>query len=286
MARRHLLEGLMKWARREPWRDRFDAVLEDHLLPTCDETSLEVDEIVSTLGEELFVSTVWASAFEDLLTREFDDGSNIVDEYLKRRGWKETESVRAYITALRNSAVSLYEVSDDGALLLGSVELDGRALVLSVNSLERSEPGSEVHDTRSARRATLGRDGNRRANIGVTRCGCAATGRSFRARAARHRSRNHGPALSRYARSACPGARKQIAARRGQDRKRARESRRLAQNDGKLHRQGRTVRQCDGELQLPLDVDGTRHRRTEAIDRQLAPSLQVNGSAQRSVRRL
>ena len=105
MARRHLLEGLMKWARREPWRDRFDAVLEHHLLPTCDETGLEDDEIVSTLGEDLFVSTVWASAFEDLLTREFDDGSNIVDEYLKRRGWKETESVRAYITALRNSAV-------------------------------------------------------------------------------------------------------------------------------------------------------------------------------------
>ena len=86
MARRHLLEGLMKWAAREPWRDRFEAVLEDHVLPTCDETGLEADEIVSTLGEDLFMTTVWACAFEDLLTRELDDGSNIVDEYLKRRG--------------------------------------------------------------------------------------------------------------------------------------------------------------------------------------------------------
>ncbi|ANV99256.1 hypothetical protein [Bradyrhizobium icense] len=56
--------------------------------------------------------TVWACAFEDMLTREFDDGSNIVEDYLKRRGWKETASVRAYITALRGSAMSLYEVSD------------------------------------------------------------------------------------------------------------------------------------------------------------------------------
>src|SRR5215213_4122682 len=58
------------------------------------------------------MSAVWASAFEDMLAREFDDGSNIVDDYLKRRGWKETASVRTYLAALRDSVVSLYEVSD------------------------------------------------------------------------------------------------------------------------------------------------------------------------------
>jgi hypothetical protein len=112
MARRRLLEGLMDWTTREPWRDRFKAVLEDHVLPACDESGLEPDEIVSILGEGLYMSSVWASAFEDMLTREFDDGSNIVDDYLKRRGWKETASARAYLNALRGSVVSLYEVSD------------------------------------------------------------------------------------------------------------------------------------------------------------------------------
>lgn len=112
MARNHLLQGLMDWTAREPWADRFDAVLEEHLLPTCDETGLEFDDIVSILGEDLFMSTVWACAFEDLLTREFEDGSNIVDDYRKRRGGRETASVRLYIDALRNSVMSLYEVSD------------------------------------------------------------------------------------------------------------------------------------------------------------------------------
>ena len=112
MAGKHLLQGLMKWLTREQWRDRFAAVLEDHVLPTCDETGLDADDIVSTLGEGLYMSTVWACAFEDMLTREFDDGSNIVDDYLKRRGWKETAPVRAYLAALRDSVVSLYEVSD------------------------------------------------------------------------------------------------------------------------------------------------------------------------------
>src|SRR6266436_7729946 len=112
MASKHLLQGLIKWSTREPWRDRFEEILEDHLLPACDETDLEIDDIVATLGEDLFMSTVWACAFEDFLTHEFDDGGNAIDDYLKRRGWKETASVRTYMAALRNSTMSLYEVSD------------------------------------------------------------------------------------------------------------------------------------------------------------------------------
>lgn len=111
MASKHILEGLIKWSRRERWADRFEATLEDHLMQTCAETGLEIDDVVSTVGEDLFMSTVWACAFEDFLTREFD-GENAIDDYLKRRGWKESGSVRNYIAALRNSTMSLYEVSD------------------------------------------------------------------------------------------------------------------------------------------------------------------------------
>jgi hypothetical protein len=112
MADLHLLQGLMKWAMRGRWSDRLFEALDDHLQPVCDETELDRDDIFEALGEEKFMSTVWLYAFEDLLTRVFDDGSNIVDDYLKRRRWKETASARAYMAALRNSAMSVYEVSD------------------------------------------------------------------------------------------------------------------------------------------------------------------------------
>src|SRR5215475_16001153 len=85
----HLLQGLMKWLTRDEWRDRFAEVYDDHLLPACDQTDLDVKEIISILGEGWFTRTVWGCAFEDFLTRDFEDGSNIVDDYLKRRGWKE-----------------------------------------------------------------------------------------------------------------------------------------------------------------------------------------------------
>ncbi|OKO74678.1 hypothetical protein [Bradyrhizobium sp. AS23.2] len=112
MASKHMLEGLIKWSGRDHWADRFDQILEDHLAPTCEETGLDIEDIVSTIGEDLFMRTVWACAFEDFLTREFDGGENAIDDYLKRRGWKESATVRTYIAAMRNSTMSLYEISE------------------------------------------------------------------------------------------------------------------------------------------------------------------------------
>ena len=112
MASAHSLRGLMKWITRHEWRDRFAEVYDAHLQPACERSGVDVDEVVSILGEDFFMTTVWGSAFEDFLTRDFDGGHNIVEDYLKRRGWKESASTRAYTTALRTSVASLYEVSD------------------------------------------------------------------------------------------------------------------------------------------------------------------------------
>jgi hypothetical protein len=106
------LQGLMKWLTRAEWRDRFAEIYDRHLLPACEQTGLDADEVVEILGESWFMTTVWGCAFEDFLTREGADGRNIVDDYLKRRGWKESASARAYMSALRTSVMSLYEVSD------------------------------------------------------------------------------------------------------------------------------------------------------------------------------
>ena len=112
MTSAHSLQGLMKWLTRDEWRARFAEAFDAHLLPACEQTGLDINEVVSTLGEDSFTRTVWGSAFEDFLTRDFENGSNIVDDYLKRRGWKESPSTRAYMAALRSSVPSLYEVSD------------------------------------------------------------------------------------------------------------------------------------------------------------------------------
>jgi hypothetical protein len=111
MTSAHSLQGLMKWLIRAEWRDRFAEVYDHHLLPACSRTGFDAEEVIAILGENWFMTTVWGCAFEDFLTRESADGRNIVDDYLKRRGWKESASARTYMSALRASVMSLYEVS-------------------------------------------------------------------------------------------------------------------------------------------------------------------------------
>ena len=108
----HSLAGLMKWLTREPWRDAFADVLEQHVAGPCEAAGIEsIEELGEHVGAH-WATTLWGCAFEDFLTRDVEGAGNIVDDYLKRRGWKENAVDRTYMAALRSSTMSLYEVSD------------------------------------------------------------------------------------------------------------------------------------------------------------------------------
>ena len=100
----HSLEGLIKWLRHDEWRAPFENTLAEHLEPACDEAGVTPDEIAAVLGEDLFLM-LWGCAFEDFLSRDLEGGRNFVEDYLKRRGWKESASNRAYMAALRSSVM-------------------------------------------------------------------------------------------------------------------------------------------------------------------------------------
>jgi hypothetical protein len=103
--------GLMKWVQREEWREAFSDLLDRHLGRACRSANIEPEDLASLIDDRDF-GTLWGCAFEDFLSRDLDDGRNIVDDYLKRRGWKESASNRAYMAGLRSSVMSLYEVSE------------------------------------------------------------------------------------------------------------------------------------------------------------------------------
>lgn len=111
MKSQHSLNGLMKWLQRGEWRNVFEEILVAHFGPACDEFDIEPDDVASLLGAQNYMN-LWGCAFEDLLSREFNARRNIIDEYLKRRGWNESATSKAYMAGLRRSVMSLYEVSD------------------------------------------------------------------------------------------------------------------------------------------------------------------------------
>lgn len=111
MAERNDISGLLAFISREgDWRDRLQEVVAEHLLPALEEFEIDQDGLADLLGEQ-WSGVLWGCGFEDFLGQHYEDG-NIVDLYLKRRGWKETALNRAYFTALRDAPVSLYEVSE------------------------------------------------------------------------------------------------------------------------------------------------------------------------------
>ncbi|MFI0845773.1 hypothetical protein [Mesorhizobium sp. IMUNJ 23232] len=113
MSKNHELAGLIKWSNRDEWQDLFDDVFDEHFGLAFEDYGIDFEQLEKLIGETE-MRNLWGCAFEDFLTRpgSEDDERTIVDDYLKRRGWKESPSVRRYMEALRDSLFSLYEVSE------------------------------------------------------------------------------------------------------------------------------------------------------------------------------
>ena len=105
----HAMIGLAKWVSREEWQEELAEVVAEHLGAACEDDDIAIDELEDVVGKEAFFDA-WGAACEDFITREIEDGRNVAENYLKRRGWKESPANREYIKALRHSVVSLYEV--------------------------------------------------------------------------------------------------------------------------------------------------------------------------------
>ena len=106
------IENLVKWAARDEWEGLQLEMYAAHIDPVADLMDMSGDDIAELLGDGALMLHVFIT--EDFCTARFgeDDEQNVIDDYLRRRGWRETVSARRYLEALRDSHVSLYEIVD------------------------------------------------------------------------------------------------------------------------------------------------------------------------------
>jgi hypothetical protein len=105
------IRNIMKWLDRPEWAERRAAVFEAHLAPVGKHLGMDLEELAMEASANGYGGMLLGVQFEDLLSRD-TDGENSVDDYLKRRGWRESVRGRRYLNALRNSTLSLYEIID------------------------------------------------------------------------------------------------------------------------------------------------------------------------------
>ena len=103
-------ENLIRWSVRDEWVEWQLDIYNAHVAPVADILDVSEDEFEELIGDVADMLGVFIA--EDFFTARFgEDGDvNVVDDYLKRRGWRETVPGRRYLEALRDSTVSLYEV--------------------------------------------------------------------------------------------------------------------------------------------------------------------------------
>lgn len=105
------VRNIMNWAGRSEWADEQTAAFDAHLAPVCERIGISHDELGQELADQGYGGMLFGIMFEDFLSRHLrPDGSNIIDDYLKRRGWRESVPGRRYLQQLRDSVLSLYEI--------------------------------------------------------------------------------------------------------------------------------------------------------------------------------
>ncbi len=105
------IRNIMNWADGPEWSDERAAVFDAHLAPVCDQIGISREELGQELAEHGYDGMLFGVMWEDFFSRSpSPDDKNIIDDYLMRRGWRESVPGRRYLRQLRDSVLSLYEV--------------------------------------------------------------------------------------------------------------------------------------------------------------------------------
>lgn len=104
------VQNMIKWSSKPQWAPLKAQVFEEHMVFIREELNLSIEAFDEKLGK--YSGMLFGIIFEDFVSRRFGSKqSNAIDDYLKRKGSRETSAGRIYLRALRDSKLRLYEAS-------------------------------------------------------------------------------------------------------------------------------------------------------------------------------
>lgn len=107
------IRNLMKYADQQSvWQERLSETFSQVLGQTEHNLGLKQDELASKLHDAGLWHMVMGYLFEAFATTHWDgEKQSCIDDYLKRRGWRESPAGRRYLQAMSQSEVALWEVT-------------------------------------------------------------------------------------------------------------------------------------------------------------------------------
>ena len=105
------IANLMKYSEQEPWSERQQQFYGEMLIDAAARVGVPVDEFGQTMEDQGFMDMIFGYLFELFATRCWDnDDFCLIEDYVKRRGWRETSYAKRYLVALSKSEIELWEV--------------------------------------------------------------------------------------------------------------------------------------------------------------------------------
>ena len=108
-----VVSHITTYARREPWPSLRHGHLVAFLEPVLDEYGLDLEGVFHEVHRLGHLASMSGFLDESFLSGEHGaDRLNLIDDYLRRRGWQETPRAREYLQGIRNTPPTLFEVQD------------------------------------------------------------------------------------------------------------------------------------------------------------------------------
>ena len=108
------IRNLIKFSKQQTeWNKRFNGMFADLIEAAADRLDMDEEELSEILGAESYEFMAFGFTFEEFASALWDnEDQSFIDEYLKRRGWRETAMARRYLRAINASEFQLWEVTD------------------------------------------------------------------------------------------------------------------------------------------------------------------------------
>ena len=108
LAIRHLMDYVESNAE---WTTCIRQIESDLVTPVAENLGIDFDQAMDHLFDGPYGGDVFGYIFEDAVTCNWNNKGSVIDEYLKKRGWREGPHGRKYLRSLIGSDVKLWEVS-------------------------------------------------------------------------------------------------------------------------------------------------------------------------------
>ncbi len=107
------VRNIINFAEQQPeWQQRLDETFSQMLSPAAQSLHIGEDELVAEIQEAGYWHMLFGYVFEEFSSVLWNDEErSFIDEYLKRRGWREAPRGRRYLQAINGSEIQLWEIT-------------------------------------------------------------------------------------------------------------------------------------------------------------------------------